>query len=157
MPVTASNRNPSLKQALIEGKTLVADRYIASNLAHQGARSSPEKRDEFLKWLKQLEYEIYASAARGSGHLLARSSGRGASPGRDKRAARVHAARTRHCRKRTSRIWNAASAVYDELAKQPHWITIECFDAATKTLRSPGSIHKEISRRLNRERFARPT
>src|SRR5271167_3598031 len=52
-----------IEAALAGGKTLLADRYIASNLAHQGARVPPEKREEFLKWLKQLEYETYALPA----------------------------------------------------------------------------------------------
>src|SRR5277367_4405207 len=45
---------------LAAGHTVLADRYIGSNLAHQGARVPREKREQFLKWLKQLEYEIYA-------------------------------------------------------------------------------------------------
>ena len=46
----------ALEAALAAGKSVLADRYIASNLAHQGARVPREKRDEFLAWLKQLEY-----------------------------------------------------------------------------------------------------
>ena len=38
----------------------------------------------------------------------------------------------------------AASQVYDELARQPNWITIECLDAASGRLREPADIHAEI-------------
>jgi thymidylate kinase len=38
----------------------------------------------------------------------------------------------------------AASRVYDELARQPNWLTIECFDAAAGALRPPAEIHIEI-------------
>jgi hypothetical protein len=38
----------------------------------------------------------------------------------------------------------AASQVYDELARQRNWARIECFDAAARALRSPEAIHKEI-------------
>src|ERR1700719_3071896 len=41
---------PSIESALSEGKIVLADRYIGSNLAHQGARVPPEKRAEFLRW-----------------------------------------------------------------------------------------------------------
>jgi hypothetical protein len=34
--------------------------------------------------------------------------------------------------------------VYDQLARQPNWVRIECFDAAAKALRAPEEIHKEI-------------
>ena len=40
---------PALESDLAAGKALLADRYIASNLAHQGARVSPAKRREFLQ------------------------------------------------------------------------------------------------------------
>src|SRR5205814_8002476 len=48
-----------IKAELDAGKTILCDRYIASNLAHQGSRVAPDKRAEFLAWLRQLEYEIY--------------------------------------------------------------------------------------------------
>jgi hypothetical protein len=34
--------------------------------------------------------------------------------------------------------------VYDELSRQPHWSTVECWDASQQSLRSPQSIHEEI-------------
>ena len=43
---------PRIESILASGKLLVADRYIASNLAHQGARAPREQREEFLAWLK---------------------------------------------------------------------------------------------------------
>ena len=60
MPETGWNRGAILEAALFEGKIVLADRYVASNLAHQSARVAPEKREEFVRWLKRLEYEIYA-------------------------------------------------------------------------------------------------
>src|SRR5579862_2637851 len=43
---------PKMDAALASGKTLLADRYIGSNLAHQGARVAPAARLEFLRWLR---------------------------------------------------------------------------------------------------------
>jgi dTMP kinase len=54
---------PAIESDLASGKTLLADRYIGSNLAHQGARVPREKRTEFLQWLRQLEYQVYALPA----------------------------------------------------------------------------------------------
>lgn len=39
-----------------QGGILVADRYVTSNLVHQGAKISGDKR-EFMNWLYELEYE----------------------------------------------------------------------------------------------------
>src|ERR1700720_2076052 len=39
---------PELEAALAAGKTILTDRYVASNLAHQTARVPPERRTEFM-------------------------------------------------------------------------------------------------------------
>ena len=38
----------------------------------------------------------------------------------------------------------AASDVYDQLAREPNWRKIECYDNAAGALRSPQKIHQEI-------------
>src|SRR5258708_40016641 len=50
---------PKMDAALNEGKIVLIDRYIGSNLAHQTARVAPEKRDDFRRWIEHLEYNIY--------------------------------------------------------------------------------------------------
>src|SRR4029077_4369398 len=50
---------PKLEAALQAGQIVLADRYIASNLAHQTARAPAEQRAEFLNWIEHLEYDIY--------------------------------------------------------------------------------------------------
>ena len=50
---------PQIEAALNEGKIVLIDRYIGSNLAHQTARVAPEKRDDFQRWIEHLEYSIY--------------------------------------------------------------------------------------------------
>src|ERR1700745_961423 len=50
---------PRLESSLNEGKIVLVDRYIGSNLAHQVALAKPEKRAEFLRWIEHLEYSVY--------------------------------------------------------------------------------------------------
>lgn len=48
-----------IRQDLREGKIVVTDRYVDANSGHQGGKIlEPEKREEFLRWLYHLEYEI---------------------------------------------------------------------------------------------------
>src|ERR1700721_594894 len=54
---------PGIESELSAGRTVLADRYIGSNLAHQGARVRRDDRGEFIDWLKKLEYEIYSLPA----------------------------------------------------------------------------------------------
>ncbi|MFN0199320.1 MAG: dTMP kinase [Planctomycetaceae bacterium] len=38
---------------------IVCDRYVPSNLAHQGGRLAGEERSELIRWIEHLEYSIY--------------------------------------------------------------------------------------------------
>lgn len=134
---------PSLDSALAAGKILLSDRYIASNLAHQGARVPSARRDDFLAWLRKLEYEIYGLPAEdlviylrvpvSHAHRLVASKN-----------ARDYTNKKHDIQEADLAHLEAASRVYDQLAQQPNWIRIECFDAANNAMRSPESIHNEI-------------
>ncbi len=45
---------------LSEGNIVVADRYASANQIHQGGKiADTKKRKDFLKWLAQMEYEVF--------------------------------------------------------------------------------------------------
>jgi dTMP kinase len=137
---------PAIEASLGSGRTVLADRYIASNLAHQGARVPPEQRAEFIAWLTQLEYGVYGLPAEdlviylrvpaAEAHRLAGERG--------KLGARDYTKLRRDLQESDIAHLEAASSVYDGLARQPHWAKIECFDSASGTLRPPEVIHAEI-------------
>lgn len=134
---------PSIESSLACGKILLADRYIGSNLAHQGARVPREKRAEFLQWLKQLEYQVYALPAEdlviylhvppATAHRLV-----------GEKAARDYTKLQRDIQESNIAHLQAASDVYDQLAREPYWHKIECYDSVAGALRSPQKIHQEI-------------
>jgi dTMP kinase len=134
---------PVIEAALASGKAVLADRYIGSNLAHQGSRVPPEKREEFLAWLKQLEYGVYALPAEdlvvylrvpvAEAHRLI-----------GQKAARDYTKLRHDLQEADLAHLEAAAEVYDELARQPNWLKIECFDASSGGLRPPAEIHEEI-------------
>lgn len=45
-----------MEEWLKKGGIIVCNRYVTSNMAHQGARLPEEKRKEFIKWIDELEY-----------------------------------------------------------------------------------------------------
>ncbi len=50
---------PKLKHWLAEDRVVVANRYVASNMGHQGAKiKSPSERLKYFKWLAEFEYGI---------------------------------------------------------------------------------------------------
>jgi dTMP kinase len=128
---------------LAAGHTVLADRYIGSNLAHQGARMPREKREQFLNWLKQLEYEIYALPVEdlviylrvpvADAHRLVGQKG-----------ARGYTKLDRDILESDIAHLEAATEVYEQLAKQSNWLRIDCFDATSESLRAPDAIHAEV-------------
>lgn len=134
---------PAIESALASGRTMLADRYVASNLAHQGARMPRDKRAEFLAWLKQLEYEIYALPAEDLTIYL-RLPAAEAQRLVGKKGEREYTKSRRDLQEADLAHLEAAAQVYDELAREPNWVTIECYDAAAGGLRPPPTIHAEM-------------
>ena len=123
--------------ALEEGRTVLADRYVASNMAHQGARVPAAQRGRFLDWLRKLEYGEYELPVEdlvlylridpdeAQQRMLLRRAGEG---GGD-----LHENDLQH-------LTDAAN-MYDELARAEHWITIDCVEPANGQPRTAEEIH----------------
>lgn len=132
-----------LQAALGSGRTVVADRYIASNLAHQAARVPTEKRSEFIAWLRELEYGIYGLPAENlvlylrvpakEGHRLV-----------GLKSARDYTTMRRDLQESDLLHLNEAALVYDQLAHASEWVTIDCFDAESREHRLPEQIHQDV-------------
>ena len=132
-----------LDAALAAGMTLLADRYVASNMAHQGSRVPPEKRAEFLAWLRQLEYETYGLPTEALVIYL-RLKPAEAQRLVSKKTQRTYTTRERDLLESNLAHLEQAALVYDSLAVQPNWVTIECFDAASETLKPAEQIHHAV-------------
>ena len=51
--------SPEIKRWLSEGRFIISNRYVASNMGHQGGKIVNKKRRlEYFKWLYQIEYKI---------------------------------------------------------------------------------------------------
>ncbi len=49
-----------IKKWLNKGYVVIANRYVSSNQIHQGGKiTNSKKRKEFLKWLDQMEYQVF--------------------------------------------------------------------------------------------------
>ena len=134
---------PKIESDLASGKMLLADRYVGSNLAHQGARVPREKRTEFLQWLRHLEYQVYALPAENLVIYL-RVPPAEAHRLIGEKAARNYTKLQRDIQESNLAHLQATSEVYDHLAQQPNWLKIECYDNAANALRAAESIHQEI-------------
>jgi dTMP kinase len=144
---------PKMEAVLAAGKMLVADRYIASNLAHQGARVPSELREDFLLWLSKLEYEIYALPKEDAAIYL-RVPATEAYRQIAAKDPRGYTNLKRDILESDVAHLTTAALVYDGLAKAPNWITIDCFDEARKVLCPADEIHAQVLAALDSKIFA---
>jgi dTMP kinase len=131
-----------LQSALEANDVVVLDRYVASNIAHQGAKLQGAEREELKTWVEAVEFEIFglpqpdltilldlpAETAQG---LIARKSARSYT---DKKADLQEA---------DGAYLAQVREVYQQLAvDQPHWKIVPCFKG--DSLRTIEDIGDEI-------------
>jgi len=147
---------PAIAAALAAGKTVLADRYVASNLGHQGARVARHRRDDFLRWIAALEYEIYALPPEDIVIYL-RVPADAAQRQVGEKPAREYTNLRRDIQESNLAHLAAAAEVYDRLARDPKWVIIECFDAARGALRPADEIHRAVLGAVDARIFASRT
>lgn len=146
---------PAIEAQLSAGRLVLADRYVGSNLAHQGARVPRERRAEFISWLKQLEYGIYALPQEDL-VLYLRVPAAEAHRLVGQKTSRDYTHLRRDILEANLEHLEAASEVYEQLAAQPNWVAIDCMDSATGNLRKPDDIHRGILAAIEARIFAAP-
>jgi dTMP kinase len=132
-----------LCSALEQGKVVLADRYIASNLAHQTARVPPHKRDDFIAWLEHLEYAIYG-LPREDLVIYLRVPAVQAQTLVSKKSERSYTSAKQDLQERSLRHLEEAAAMYDVLSRRPFWATVQCFDADRNEMRAPERIAADL-------------
>ena len=135
---------PSLEAALNNGQIVLADRYIASNLAHQTARVTPEKRAAFVAWIEHLEYGIYGLPSEDL-VLYLRVPPVQAQKLVAQKSQRSYTSAQNDLQEASLRHLEQAAEMYDFLSKRGSWTTIECVDAKREQMRAPKDIAKEVA------------
>ena len=133
---------PQLESALREGKVVLVDRYIGSNLAHQVARAPAEKRSELLRWIEHLEYSIYG-LPRENMILYLRVPPSQAQMLVAKKSGRKYTAEKHDILEKSLRHLEDAAEMYDMMSRSRPWATIQCYDSANNGLRLPEDIARE--------------
>jgi len=133
---------PGIEAALNEGKVVLVDRYVGSNLAHQVARANPEKRAEFLRWIEHLEYTIYG-LPRENLILYMRIPPSQAQQLVAHKSGRAYTNAKRDLLENNLRHLEDAAEMYDMLSRSRPWATIQCFDAQNNCVRLPEDIAAE--------------
>jgi len=134
---------PKIEAALNEGKIVLIDRYIGSNLAHQTARVAPDKRVDFRHWIEHLEYGIY-DLPREDLILYLRVPPTEAQKLVAQKSKRSYTNAKQDLLEASLHHLQDAAAMYDQLARSSPWVTVECFDASSGAMRSVKEIAQEV-------------
>ena len=134
---------PEIEAALAAGTFVLADRYIGSNMAHQTARVPPEQREEFIAWLKKLEYGLYDLPVEDlviflrvpvpEAHRLV-----------GMKSARTYTNLKRDIQEADIEHLEQTAIIYDRLATEANWARIDCINKASGVLYSPEEIHRAV-------------
>ena len=129
---------------LEEGNTVVANRYTTSSMAFQTARIDKDKREEFLKWLYEMEYKEHKLPKEDlviflyvpveiSQKLIEQKAKRDYTKGQKKDINEANVAYQKE-----------VLSLYLELSKKyTHWEVIKCTDSQGKLL-SIEKVHEKI-------------
>ena len=142
-----------LENFLDDGRLVLADRYIASNLAHQGARVEARKLTEFLRWLERLEYGVYGLPREELVIYLRLPAARAQKLVGQKRA-RSYTRRRRDLQEANLAHLKIAAGIFDRLARQRNWATVECMEKRKNELRAAEEIHRNVMAILQKRVFA---
>ena len=127
---------------LDKGGTVVANRYVPSNIAHQAANIKDEfKQMEFIDWIQQLEYGELKLPKEDVVIYLDLPWELGMKNNNNEGKADLHEASSEH-RQKTAKIYQLLQKRFD------HWHRIVCTDS-TGTQRPIKQIHEEILSLLN--------
>jgi len=108
---------PKIRQALEEGKVVLANRYVGSNMAHQGTKfNHAEERRGYFIWLDNLEFEMLKSP-RPTLSFVLRVPAEISQQLVDKKAARSYTDKKRDIHEADLDHLKKALAVYDDMCQ----------------------------------------
>ncbi len=120
---------------LNDGKLVIANRYVSSSKAHLGANIDDEKREEFMGWIDQLEYETNGMPKPDLTILLKVDPKVGQKNALKNHQVDIHEKSIEHEEK--------AAQIYFELSQaEENWMVVDCME--NNQMKSPEKIHQEI-------------
>jgi dTMP kinase len=130
---------PEMESILLGGQNIISDRYVTSNMGHQGGKIKDSvERLGFIEWLHYLEYNLLCLPEPDSVVFLHMPYKIGMELKKSRKGkADSHESNPEHLR-------NAEQA-YLELADMYEWVRVDCApDGTFDSLRGEEDIHEEV-------------
>lgn len=132
-----------LRNALETHEVVILDRYVASNIAHQGAKVDGAERSEIIAWIERIEYEIY-QLPRPDRVIFLDLPVERAQTLIQKKEARTYTDQKADLQEADGGYLGRVRAVYSHLADtQPNWDRVNCL-TASRELRTIDDIGVEV-------------
>lgn len=124
-----------IKKWIDSGNFVICDRYVASNIAHQGAKISDKtKKEKFINWIEELEYRENQIPKEDLVILLTM-------PGNV--AQKLMRGRVKDIHEQDSSYQARVANIFEELVeKRPNWVAVSNMEGSE--LRSFEDVHREI-------------
>ena len=116
---------PQIEEALAEGKIVICDRYIGSNIAHQCARMPVDSYSEMATWIRTVEEKILRTRKPDKVLFLDINIHQAAKLVA-KKVKRTYTDKTQDLHEASSSHLENALANFRFLAKTDSWITVLC-------------------------------
>lgn len=131
---------PLIESWLQSGKVVIANRYVSSSKAHLGANLAANEREEFLRWIDQLEYDTNKIPEPDLTILLDVDPNIGQKNVQSEQQTDLHEDNLKHLEK--------AGKIYLELSQaEPNWKVVNCM--VNDRMRPKEDIHKDLAVILN--------
>ncbi len=137
---------PKIRASLAAGNIVIANRYVASNMGHQGGKiDNPEERNAYFDWNYHLEYTLFG-IPKPTINVLLHMPAEVAQALVDKKEARAYLdGKKRDIHEDNIDHLKKAEQAYLDIAKRyPDFTLIECLE--NNTLLSPEAIHEKLWR-----------
>lgn len=134
---------PLIEKWLAEGELVLTNRYVSASKAHLGANLPEEKRQEFFKWLDEVEYRINDIPKEDQTILLVVDPKVGQQNVLRKQHLDIHEQNLKHLEE--------ANKIYLELAKKENWQVVDCMEDGR--MKDKEKIQQEILRIFEQFQF----
>lgn len=124
-----------IKSWLVDGKLAIANRYVSSSKAHLAAHLPEGKREEFIRWVDDLEYQKNQMPREDLTILLNVDPKIGQKNALSKNSPDIHEEDLSHEEK--------AAQIYLELSqRESNWVVVDCMEDGK--MKSKEDINKEL-------------
>jgi len=142
-----------IRKWLDQGKVVLSNRYVGSNMAHQTAKLPKRERLRFLCFLEKMEYEVFKIPREDIAIFLYVPVNIGRKLVDNKGKRKYLGGRNRDIHEADLSHQKKASEVYLRLVKKyPYWVKINCCDRRGN-LRRPEEIHRLVCQVLKKKKI----